>query len=200
MNPRRLPTLVSAGWVALCAACASVGDYVWVDEYVDHNPQTTQAYVIGPGDLLQIKVFEQESMSGRQRVRDDGKITLQFLNEVEAAGYEPQKLAEALQVKLKSFINKPLVTVSVEEVKPLSIAILGEVVRPGMLQVEPGAGVLQAIAQAGGPTVYARRDRVFVLRQRPTATRIRFDYQGLLRATGKAASFRLKSGDAIILE
>jgi len=181
-------------------ACASVGNFVWVDEYMDHNPQTTQGYVIGPGDLLSIKVFEQESMSGKQRVRDDGKITMQFLNEVDASGYEPQKLAEILQVKLKSFINKPLVTISVEEVKPLSITVLGEVVRPGLLQVEPGAGVLQAIAQAGGPTVYARHDRVFVVRQKPTLTRIRFDYQALLRATGKAASFRLKSGDAIILD
>lgn len=180
--------------------CAASGKYVWVDEYTDRTPPINEGYLIGPGDVLQVRVFQQDAMSARARVRADGMVSLPFVNDVEAAGYAPQKFAEVLQVKLKSFINSPLVTVSVEEVKPLGITILGEVVHPGLYQVEPGAGLLQAIAQAGGLTDFAKRDRVFVLRQTPSLTRIRFDYGALLHASGKGASFRLKTGDAVVLE
>jgi polysaccharide export outer membrane protein len=182
------------------AACAGTGKYVWVDDYTDRAPPIGEGYVIGPGDVLQVRVFQQEAMSARARVRADGMVSLPFVNDIEAAGYPPTKFAELLQQKLKSFINSPLVTVSVEEVKPLAITILGEVVHPGLYQVEPGAGILQAIAQAGGLTDYARKDRIFVLRQTPALTRIRFDYVALLHASGKGASFRLKTGDAIVLE
>lgn len=193
---------------ALCAAllacaCAPLGQYTWVDEFPETPAPQEAAYLIAPGDMLGIKVWNQESLTNRVRVREDGKVSLLLLHDVQAAGLTPQALAEQLQVKLKDYINNPVVTVSLEEARQLSIAVLGEVVRGGQQQLPTGSGVLQALAGAGGFTEYAKKDRIFVLRQQagtPTPTRIRFTWEKLVHAEGRAPAFRLRSGDVVVVE
>jgi polysaccharide export outer membrane protein len=157
-------------------------------------------YIIEPGDVVQIRVFNQPDMSTKARVRDDGKISIPFLNDVVVAGTEPNALAKQLQAKLKEFINAPVVTVSLEEARPFQVAVMGELVKPGLYQVPPGAGVLQALAAASGFNQYASRDRIFVVRDSPGRARIRFTYEQLSQAEGKAATFRLRPGDSVVVE
>lgn len=183
-------------------ACANVGRYVWVDDYPQLTPAASaQGYVIAPGDLISVRVFNQEGMSARGRVRADGKFSMPLLNDIEAAGYTPAALGQQLQTRLKEFIHAPTVTVSLEETKPISVSVLGEVTKSGLYQLEPGAcGVLQAVAMAGGLTDYAHRDRIFVVRQASAPVRIRFRYDALVKAEGPAAQFRLQSGDVLVVE
>jgi polysaccharide export outer membrane protein len=65
--------------------------------------------------------------------------------------------------------------------------------------VEPSAGVLQAIALAGGLTDYAKRDSIFVVRREPPQ-RIRFTFQGLTGGDVRATEFRLRAGDVVVVE
>jgi polysaccharide export outer membrane protein len=201
----QLGVALSAG-VVLVAACSRVGQYVWVDAYAEHQQVASSAYVISPGDLINIRVWNQDAMSARVRVRGDGMISLPFLNDVEAAGMEPTALARRMQAKLKEFIVNPVVTVALEEPVPLEISVLGEVTKPGVYKLDQDAGVLNALAGASGLTQYANRDRIFVLR-RTRATgdalapiRIRFTYQALSQAEGAAAKFRLRRGDLVVVE
>jgi polysaccharide export outer membrane protein len=145
-------------------------------------------------------VFNQPDMSARAKVRDDGKVSVPFLNDVTAAGLTPTALARQLQTKLKEFINAPVVTVSLEEARPFSVAVIGEVTKAGVYTVPAGAGVLQALAAANGFTQYATRDRIFVVRESPQRARIRFTYDQLAHAEGKAATFRLRAGDTVVVE
>lgn len=183
----------------LAAGCANLGPYVWVDDYRQAATADTR-YEIVPGDLLNVRVFNQENMSGRVRVRTDGRISVPFLNDVEAAGRSPDELTSTLQAKLKDFINVPVVTVSVEEPVRAQLPVLGEVLRPGMYALEAGTGVLQALAMAGGLTDYAHRDRIFVLRGTSPVTRIRFTFEDLVHAKGRATAFRLRRDDAVVVE
>jgi polysaccharide export outer membrane protein len=193
---------------ALCAAlltgaCAPLGQYTWVDDFPEAPAPQEATYRIAPGDMLGIKVWNQESLTNRVRVREDGKVSLLLLHDVQAAGLTPQALAEQLQVKLKDYLNNPVVTVSLEEARQLSIAVLGEVVRGGQQQVPTGSGVLQALAGAGGFTEYAKKDRIFVLRQEagaPSPARIRFTWEKLVHAEGRATTFRLRTGDVVVVE
>lgn len=160
-------------------------------------------YVIMAGDTLQVRVFQQESMSARVKVRQDGRISLPLVNDCMAAGRTPVELAVELQGRLKDFINTPVVTVSLEEGRPLTVSVVGEVVRPGVLTLEHGSGVMQALAAAGGFTDFAHRDGVFVLRNRPGVAkpaRIRFAWEALAQAQGKASSFALVPGDVVVVE
>jgi polysaccharide biosynthesis/export protein len=200
----RLLGAVTAIVLASCAmACASLGRFVWVDEYHDPNPPPKVgpgAYVLAADDVIEVRVFGQDGMSAKARIRSDGKISLPFLNDVQAAGYEPPALAQQLQTRLKDFINQPVVTVSVEEPRQMQIAVVGEVPRLGMVSLRPGAGVLEALASAGGPGEFAASDRIFVLRREPEPIRIRFSYPALLHARGQGHAFHLRPGDVIVVE
>jgi polysaccharide export outer membrane protein len=183
----------------LLAACAPTGPYLWVDDYLP-PPTEAKPYVIGIGDVIQVRVFNQEQMSTKGRVREDGKISLPLLNDVEAAGLSPVALAEQLQNRLKDFIKAPLVTVSLEEARPQVVLVTGEVAHPGVYPLEVGDGVLAAIARGGGLTPDADGDRIFVLRQQSPPTRIRFRHDALLKMIGKAPSFKLRQGDVVVVE
>ncbi|MCC6338320.1 MAG: polysaccharide biosynthesis/export family protein [Myxococcales bacterium] len=177
------------------------GAFRTVDDYLP--PVSVGEYVIMPGDVLQVRVFQQEAMSSRVRVRVDGRVSLPLVNDWMAAGKTPAALALELQQALKGFINAPVVTVSVEESRPLSVSILGEVARPGVVVLEPGAGVLTALSAAGGFTDFAHRDGIFVLRSRPgeaSPARILFTWDALTSGDGRAATFRLLPGDVVVVE
>lgn len=181
----------------LVAGCSTVDkNFVWVDTL----PKTTNEgpYLIAPGDTLNVRVFNQEGISGNVKVRSDGMITLSFLNDVEAAGATPAQLAKRLQTRLTEFLVNPVVTVSLQEARPLEVSVIGEVQRPGIFRLEQGAGVLTALAAASGFNDFADHDRIFVVRS--GTLRIRFTYSALSQARERAAQFRLQPGDIVVVE
>ncbi len=186
-------------------ACGTEGKYIRVED-LPRTMQSTSEYRISPGDVLGVRVWNQPTMSlEKTRVRDDGKISVPFLQDVEAAGKTPAELAERLQVHLKTYVVSPVVTVTVEELRPFRVSVTGEVVRPGVYELERGAGVLSALAAAGNFTEFAHRDRIFVLRRGITPndaapTRIRFRYDALTHGERPAAGFQLQSGDVVVVE
>lgn len=189
--------LISPGLAALIS-CAGVGSYVWVDDYPP--PAEAKDYRIVPGDVLSVVVYRQEGMSTRERVREDGKVSLPLIRDVQAAGLSTGELSEQIQTRLRDYINAPAVTVGVVETRPLVVPVLGEVAHPGQYTLEKGAGVLDALAAAGGFTEFAHRDRIFVLRRQSTLTRIRSTFENLSRGQGRASAFRLQAGDAVVVE
>ncbi|MBK7858955.1 MAG: polysaccharide export protein [Archangiaceae bacterium] len=186
--------------VVVTAGCAhSSGSYVWIDDFQD-PPAKNDDYVIATDDVVNVRVFGQDNMSGRAKVREDGKISLPFVHDVSAAGVTPVMLSTQLQDQLKNFIVNPVVTVSLEEARQVSVSVLGEVLHPGVYRLEPTAGVLQSIASAGGFTNFSSRD-VYVIRQiDEKPTRIRFDYSALVEGRGQGIGFRLKPGDVVIID
>jgi len=134
------------------------------------------------------------------RVRSDGRISLPFVNDVQAAGKTPLKLGGELEAGLKAMVLNPKVTVVVEESRPLTISVLGEVSKPGTQTYERESGVAQALAAAGGLTNFAHKDRIFVVRSNPKPVRIHFTYENITRKVGPASVFRLKPGDVVIVE
>jgi polysaccharide export outer membrane protein len=194
---RRIPGALLAALLPLLA-CAAIGPFVWVDDYAAEAQAKEKEYVIAPGDLISVSVYKEEGMSARGKVRPDGKISLPFLNDVEAAGYTPSALAQQLQTRLKEYKNLPVVTVSIEEQKAARIYIVGEVTKQGEYPLDASTGMLQALALAGGLNDFAHRDRIFVVRS--GAPRIRFRFEDLTHGAGRAAQFALRSGDTIVVE
>jgi polysaccharide export outer membrane protein len=188
---------------ASAAGCKTAGEYVWADSLSAPTKAGTSEYVIQPGDTIAIRVWNQDSVTTKAKVRSDGKISLPFVNDVEAAGSTPNALAARVQTTLKDFIVNPVVTVTLEEARPATVAVIGEVVRAGKYPLDPGAGVLEALAMASGMTLFADKDRIMVIRQKPDgsgAMRIRFTYSSLTQLEGRAATFRLQGGDVVVVE
>ena len=197
-NRSSVPVIL-VGLAAIC--CAHVGPFVWVDEYPPSaDDDTGGEYRIAPGDLLAIQVYREDGLSVRERVRQDGKVSVPLVHDVQAAGLSPSTLAEQIQTRLKEYLNVPRVTVAVEEMRPLSVPVVGEVAHAGQYNLDKGGGVIEALAAAGGLTEYAHRDRIFVLRRKPQQVRIRFTFEALSRGQGRASAFRLQPGDAVVVE
>ena len=181
--------------------CAGPGQYVWYAEMPpsERSAMTTD-YIIGVGDTVSIKVYEQDAISGDVKVRRDGKTALPLLGEIVLAGKRPLEASSEIETKLKQFIVSPRVTVNVQASQPVSITTLGEVGRVGSLTLDPPARLVEAMAQCGGPGEFADKSRIFVLRQFPTYKRIRFTWDAILRNEDGAASFPLRTGDVIVVE
>jgi polysaccharide export outer membrane protein len=190
----------------LVVACAQGSQYLWVDQ-LPEAPPPDHEYRIGSGDVISVRVWQQDAMSmDRARVRDDGKLSVPFLQDVEVSGMTPGELSSRLQAKLKAYFVNPVVTVTLVEQKAMRVSVVGEVAKPGAYEVERGAGVLHALAAAGGLTEYAHRDRIYVLRAgywtdgNPAPARIRFRYDALSRGERRPSAFRLRSGDVVVVE
>jgi len=208
---RTLRSLVLAPTLLAAGACASsTGRYVWADRYV--APAAEPEYVVAPGDLLTVRVWDNEKLSTKARVRADGRITVPLLDDVLVAGRRPPAVARDLERRLREaqLVLAPRVDVALDEASPVTVSVLGRVARAGAYTLPVGSGAAEALASAGGLTEFAHQDRIFVLR-RPAApgtpgasaaepVRIRFTFRALTGQSSRAALFRLRSGDVLVAE
>jgi polysaccharide biosynthesis/export protein len=203
-----LLTTVCAALVAVSAGgCVSAGSagrevYVWAADYVAQEPSAADAtYRIGVGDMLSVQVFDNERLSAKGRVRSDGKLSIPLINDAVMAGKTPRQAAVDVEKALRdgNLVLNPRVNVVVDEVLPVRVSVLGAVVRAGFLQVDPGSGVAEALAAAGGLNEFAHKDRIYVVRKVPAPVRIRFTFASLTD-TGASSAFRLRQGDVIVVE
>jgi polysaccharide export outer membrane protein len=198
----RFTLIAQLGLLSLSAAgCASAGNFVWYKEVPNADWATdTSEYVIGVGDTINIRVYEQDGLSSSVKIRRDGRIAIPLAGEVLVAGKHPSQLASEIEGRLKEFIVTPRVTVNVETSQPVTVTAVGEIKNIGALTLEPPARLIEAIAQAGGPTDFADKSRIFVLRRFPEFQRIRFTYDAIVHNDGGAAGFPLRTGDVIVIE
>jgi polysaccharide export outer membrane protein len=137
-------------------------------------------FVIGPGDVLDIAVWDNAELTRTVPVRPDGKISLPLLNDITAAGLTPMELRETLTKALAEYIPRTTVSVLVREIHSFKVAVIGEVKTAGRYELHERATVLDVLAMAGGLTEYAARGRIVVLRQEPAGPRqIPFPYDKL---------------------
>jgi polysaccharide export outer membrane protein len=190
--------LVSAGSTG--TACSSAGDFVWYSQLPLDNANSNAEYLINAGDLVSIRVLGHDEMTVHEHVRFDGRIAMPLLGEIDARGKKPGSLRAEIEGRLKDFIVSPSVILSVDEVQPMTIVVMGEVAHPGAFPLPQSASLAQALAQGGGLTEFAHRDKIFVLRQAPKAQRIRFTYDAVSRTDARAAAFPLHPGDVVVVE
>jgi polysaccharide export outer membrane protein len=182
---------------AVVLGCADLGQYVWADSLQEAPASPGGPYLLAPGDLVWVRVYNEETASAKTRVRPDGRVTVPFVNDVAAAGHTTEELAKTVQERLRDYIKGPVVTVSLEEAGAAQLSVLGEVARPGVYPLDRSSqGVLRALAAAGGLTEFAHKDRIFVLRA-GTPRRIRFTLEGLSTPGSPSARFRLQNDDVV---
>jgi polysaccharide export outer membrane protein len=189
--------VVSLASVAI-VACGTTGPYVWVDS-LPGTATSSSDVIIQDGDILNVRVFNQEPLSTRERVRSDGKIAMPVIGEVIARGKRPAQLASEIQDRLKSVVVAPSVSVIMEQTGEMKVSVVGEVKQSGVFAIEPGANVLHALAAAGGLSDYADHDKIFVVRK-SLPQRVRFKYGDLRSADPKSVGFTLQNGDVVVVE
>src|SRR5579862_7322556 len=123
-------------------------------------------FTIGPEDVLAIRVWRNAEVSSNVVVRPDGKITLQLLGEIQAAGLTPEALQQVIYEGLSKLENrdKSEITVTVVQVNSRKYFITGEVNRSGPFALLHPTTILEAIIAAGGFKEFANQKKIVLLR------------------------------------
>jgi polysaccharide export outer membrane protein len=156
------------------------------------------SYVIGPSDQIAVNVWKEGAVSGSFLVRPDGVITMPLLGEVMAAGFSPLDLAAQITVKLRKFLQDPLVEVTVVGIHSKNIYMMGEASRKGPIELTPGMTILQAIG-AAGLTDNANTKKIYILRDEGgVRKKIPVHYKDALKGNIQF-DIPLKAGDTIVV-
>ena len=123
-----------------------------------------QEYRLQPGDTLDVKFFYNQELNEQVAVRPDGRISLQLVREIRAAGLTPEELTNLLIKKYSAELKKPEITVIVRSFGGNKVYIDGEVNRVGVVALSGPTTVMQSISQAGGLKETARVSEIIVIR------------------------------------
>lgn len=176
-------------------------------------------YIVRPGDTLRIEVLEDPTLNRNVIVLPDGRFSFPFAGTVQAGGRSLGQIeAEVSSAIAPNFAIKPSVfasVVSLRQAEPagsgggapatgptISVFFLGEVAKPGGVNVPPGTTFLQALAMGGGFSNFAALKRVQIRRTDPTTgaqTLYTINYKALSKGAELRGNIVLQEGDVILV-
>ena len=162
----------------------------------DTDAEAAQGVVLGPGDIVEMRMFGQPDMNTQGFIADNGELSLPLLGAVDIGDLTPN----AAQTRIESayreqgYFRDPQISLTLVEHRSQQVAVLGAVNQPGRFSLSSRTTVLDALAEAGGIT--ARGARWVVLIPRGAAPRQRVDIDALVAGSG-AGDNVLKAGDTI---
>ena len=167
-----------------------------IDPNITGLPVEPTAYIIGPLDLLYIKVFRDTDFTGQYMVRTDGKISLPLIGDEQAAGLTPVALAAQVKQALLEYIIQPDVTVMVYHVNSKTYSVAGEVNHPGRFPLLLPTRAFDAINEAGGFKDFANKSDITIIRG---AQRLKFNYEDVRKGKKLDQNIELQNGDTIYI-
>ena len=125
--------------------------------------QDEHDYIIGPRDVLQIRVFNQPDLSGPYTVESDGTLSFPLIGRIAAGQLTVRAFEQALSDRLAAgYLKSPGVTVTVSDYRSRRIFIIGEVREPAAYTLSGAMSVVELLAMAGGTTEFASGEAVVV--------------------------------------
>lgn len=164
MNFSRLSAFVVCS--AILMASAGCGPIVAIPGPASEDAPTEvtapDTYLLRPGDTVRLTVYGDEDLTDSYTVNQSGFIAIPMIGDVKADGLSTEKLRKNIATSLvkDGFMQKPLVTVDMDTVRPFYI--LGEVKTPGSYSWHPSLDVFKAIAIAGGYTPRAAENMILI--------------------------------------
>ena len=186
--------------LALTVSCSAQRSIVRNDaQTITTESQKPTEYIIQPGDQLDIKLFYNPELNETVSVRPDGKISLQLIDDVQAAGLTPSQLDKFLTQKYAKDLKKPVITIIVRSFTGLRVFVGGEVNTQGLIDLTPGMSPLQAVINAGGFRETAKPEAAIIIRRGPDNRPIPIltDLSKVMGGRDGGASFELRPNDIV---
>lgn len=161
----------------LCVACCMpVSAWTQANSPATENQEPAQqssqapTITIGPGDLLNIDVFDTPELSGTTRVNQNGEANLTVVGAIHLAGLTANQAARRVEQELRSrgLMIDPHVSVSISEYASQGATLMGEVHSPGIYPTLGSRKLMDMIALGGGPTLLAGKTAIIIHRNDPT--------------------------------
>ena len=159
-------------------------------------------YRIGAGDVLEVNVWNEAQASVQGvTVRPDGKISLPLIKEIEVLGLTPVELQKTLTARFEKLIRGADVTVVVKEIHSKKVYLIGAMGKAGPIPLlTDHMTVLQALAEAGGMTQYAKRSKIYVLRTvNGKQVKLPFNYDQVIKGEHVEQNITLLPDDTVVV-
>ncbi len=195
---------IAAPLLALCAAvvagCATKGH-----EVPDSPPPeiTATEYRIGPGDQLNIYVWNHADLSRDIQVRPDGRISTPLVDDIDVAGKTPSQLAHDLEEKIGEYVRNPKVNVIVTNAHGTlgdQIRVVGQAAKPQALPFRNGMTLLDVMTSVGGLGEFAAGNRARIIRRvEGKQIEIRVRLKDLVQNGDISANVPMLPGDVLLI-
>lgn len=168
MSPRFLAPLLAAA--LLLQGTPAAHAQLELPPVLDTPYRVTAGDAIAISSSIQPALFAEQSpnvIAGRAfPIHPDGTIMLPLVGSLQVAGLTPAQIAGVLAERYRSTLGAATFTVNVIQFRRFHFSVLGEVPRADQFDLEKGpVDLLTALAQAGGPTEWAVKDRIALWRR-----------------------------------
>ena len=203
---KNLTILISGAVLCLSVGCtalssnnqteAKVATAQNPNSIIKAEPIAIKAMSLGPGDIFEVRVYNEKDLSNVYRVSDEGTISFPLVGNIYVNKVSSAKLVERLESELKTYLKNPQVSVFVKEFHSKKVYVFGQVRKPGTFSYEEGMNIIQAITLAGGLQPLADPNATYVNRIIDGAEkRIKVAVKDIGR--GEASNLILRPGDIV---
>ena len=159
-------------------------------------------YLLQPGDLLELKVYQENDMDRTLRISTKGTIAFPLIGNINIAGLNVNQAENSIEEKLKAYLKNPSVSLLIKEYANKTLYVLGQVKKPSSIPIPPEKTMtlLEAITSAGGFTDIAAVSKVKILRMEEGKQHsIEVDVSQITKEGNKQFDIPLKPGDVIFV-
>lgn len=190
----------------------------YTPDYSSNFLPSNEVYTLDKGDVIKVTVFGLPEQGGVQEIFTDGTVTFPLIGKVNVRGKTVTQVNNLMTDLYSRFLKRPIVTVTLEQTRPLNVAIVGEVNSPGYYTISSTASgslnntqntstsikknpkVTDLLTLAGGLTVSANVKQIKLKRiQNQQEIIYNLDFWKLLQDGDLNQNVDLKDGDIIIV-
>jgi polysaccharide biosynthesis/export protein len=189
-------------WVLVLLSCGTSVPPGFALAQQQQSSAVSPDYLIGPGDTLQVFVWQNPELTVTVPVRPDGKISTPLDEDMRAVGKTPSQLARDIEKVLAEYVRSPHVNVIVTQ--PASafsqVKVIGQVLHPAAVPYREGMTVLDAVLAVGGLAPYASGNRAHVVRTvNGKEIEIKVRLQALVDKGDMSQNIPLRPGDVLVV-
>ena len=158
-------------------------------------------YLVGPGDVLGISVYDNEDLTTKVRVSSSGTIVMPLLGQVEVQGGTVNAITDKItRLLADGYLVNPQVNIFVEEYRSKKVVVLGNVRTPGLIELSGPTNFLELVSKAGGLEKDAG-DTATIQRKKDggAATVIVIDLLALIEKGDLTQNMQISDGDTVFI-
>jgi protein involved in polysaccharide export with SLBB domain len=204
-NAKHRSFVVICALLGAGAAASAAPDSIKVAVAVPASPiqpiVRDESYRLTAKDLLKITVFHEDDLATITRIGKDGTISFPLIRSAKVGGRTVREATQILQTQLMEYLVQPEVSISIVEYAKRHITILGQVGRPGTIDMPDDAtlNLVEAIGLAGGFTRIANPSKIILKRQvNGQETIFKLDANKMMRDSS-TVRFEVLPGDTIVV-
>jgi polysaccharide export outer membrane protein len=162
-------------------------------------------YLLGPGDSVNVFVWRNPEVSGSFPIRPDGKMTMNLIEDLQAAGKTPTQLARDIEKALSKYIQEPIATVIVSGgIGPYNqqIRVLGEASTPKAMGYREGMSLVDVMIDVGGLTDFADGNKAYIsriIKEDGERAQLGVRLEDLIRNGDSTANVEIRPGDVLVI-